>query len=387
MQRLLRKSQRAIYNYGFIEFLKRLFVFFDRKIRRDKYFHFQISKINEENRILFISGEPKNATSYYRCEIPRSELELNNWYADIVYEDFTDKIQVEKYKAIVFYRTPLADKNQRVLDSAQQNKIPVIFSIDDLVYRRDLVENLEYTKNLDEADADRLLIRADGMIDLMKKCDAGIASTEYLAQDMRKYIDGPVLVSRNSYKENYDFISGTKNDEVVILGYFSGSETHDRDFELIWPAITSILDTNSKVVLWVGGRINYDFGKYKNRITRLPFMSREDYMKKLSQVDINLFPLEDNEFNRGKSEIKYTEAALVHVPTVASPTGDIGKIIQDGENGILAANLQEWEKKLNILIADQQLRIGIGGKAKKFVIDQYNPQKLGKELIEFLSRV
>ena len=41
----------------------------------------------------------------------------------------------------------------------------------------------------------------------------------------------------------------------------------------------------------------------------------------ISEVDINLAPLVDSIFNRAKSEIKWIEAALVKVPTVASKIG------------------------------------------------------------------
>ena len=58
----------------------------------------------------------------------------------------------------------------------------------------------------------------------------------------------------------------------------------------------------------------------------------------VAQIDINLAPLElDNPFCQAKSEIKFTEAALVGVPTVASPTQAFVYAMRDGEDGLLAA--------------------------------------------------
>ena len=53
----------------------------------------------------------------------------------------------------------------------------------------------------------------------------------------------------------------------------------------------------------------------------------------ISEVDINLAPLVDSIFNRAKSEIKWIEAALVKVPTVASKIGAFSDMVIDGETG------------------------------------------------------
>jgi glycosyltransferase involved in cell wall biosynthesis len=45
----------------------------------------------------------------------------------------------------------------------------------------------------------------------------------------------------------------------------------------------------------------------------------------------------DNPFSQSKSEIKFMEAALLGIPTVASPTQAFQHAIISGENGYLAA--------------------------------------------------
>lgn len=412
--RLIRKSYDAISKYGIKEFLKRFYIYFERKIRPSKYYHFpKVSNVQRktynEKRILFITGEPKNATSYYRCEIPAKQLESQGWKVDVVNELYVLRFRsyVENADYIIFYRTPLNEINTKVLKIARQKGIKTIFSVDDFVYRRDLIENLEYTNNLDRDDKERLLKRADGMMELMKLVDAGISSTEYLAKDMRKYIKGKVFVNRNGtlqqealrqaqdklgsekLKANNLAKNAKRKTQNIILGYFSGSETHDQDFEMIWPAVEKILRRFDNVELWLGGRIDSKKLKAKNKnlsVRSLPFMDREKYINTLSQVDINLFPLEDIEFNRGKSEIKFLEAGLVSTPCIVSPIGDMAQIIKHGENGLLVENQKEWEETLIRLIENVAYRKKVGGNANSFVLKNYSLEKLGKSFSDFLVR-
>lgn len=391
--RFFRKSIKTIKVYGFAELFKRTFIFFDRKIRPTRYYHFDISKAAGGKKILFITGEPKNATSYYRCDIPKMQLEKFGWDVDIVYESFTNKIDVEKYEIIIFYRTPLTHSNQIILDKAKQEKKLLIYSVDDFVYRRDLLETLDYVAYLDKDDAARLLDRADGMAKLMGQCDYGIASTNYLAENMRKFIKGQVFVSRNGIIKDYAELLGNKPKEnlnakgrKIILGYYSGSETHDRDLNIIWPSLQKILDEFNNVQLNIGGRINFNFGTYSSRVNKLPFVPRNKFMKILAHTDINLLPLENTEFNHGKSEIKFTEAALVQVPTIASAVGDLRSIIEP-EIGVLVNDGNDWYASLKNLITDSELRINLGQKSRDFVLKNYNLEILGKQLNDFLIKI
>ena len=76
--------------------------------------------------------------------------------------------------------------------------------------------------------------------------------------------------------------------------------------------------------------------------------------RELARFNINLAPVEiSNPFCEAKSELKYFEAALVDVPTVASPTGPMRNTIRDRETGMLANTAQEWYVAIRSLVEDE----------------------------------
>ena len=88
----------------------------------------------------------------------------------------------------------------------------------------------------------------------------------------------------------------------------------------------------------------------------------------IARFDINLAPLEvGNPFVEAKSELKFFEAAICDVPTIASPSGPHKRAIQHGENGLLASTADEWARALAQLVADEQLRKRIGREAHRRV--------------------
>jgi glycosyltransferase involved in cell wall biosynthesis len=83
-------------------------------------------------------------------------------------------------------------------------------------------------------------------------------------------------------------------------------------------------------------------------------------MKLLKKIvinwDIGVCPLLENEFNSGKSELKYIEYTSLGIPSIFSDVEPYKSIITDEYNGFLASTSEQWEKKLEKLITNKQLR-------------------------------
>ena len=76
----------------------------------------------------------------------------------------------------------------------------------------------------------------------------------------------------------------------------------------------------------------------------------------------------DTIFNQAKSEIKWLEAALVAVPTIASNVGGFSEMIEDNKTGVLVEKNQ-WFEKLESLILQPEKRQRIAISAYEYVLN------------------
>ena len=103
-------------------------------------------------------------------------------------------------------------------------------------------------------------------------------------------------------------------------------------------------------------------------------MDFEKFMKWLPEAidwDIALVPLENSPFNQCKSELKFIELAVLGLPGVYSDICVYNTVVEDGINGFLASNEDEWIKKIEMLILDKNLRKTIRQNALNKVLADY----------------
>jgi glycosyltransferase involved in cell wall biosynthesis len=126
------------------------------------------------------------------------------------------------------------------------------------------------------------------------------------------------------------------------------------------------------------------------KIDLLPW-TVESETAELKTMMIGLAPLADGMFERNKCGYRLINYMAAKVPTVASGVGENNFIIQDGVNGFLCKNSNEWITKLGRLIDSPELRESFAVKALQTVKEKYslekNCEKLKKILISELGLI
>ena len=315
--------------------------------------------------VLFINGCDASVPhpARYRVTHQREQLEGHRISTDEVYYLQLDPDMVRFFRTFIFFRCPYTDTIGEFIRRAKELNKQVIFDIDDLVIDTKYTDTIPYVQGLNGQEKG---IYDDGVIRMgrtLSLCDAAVTTTERLAEELRHYVP-EVYINRNTASEAMQLYSEealnrkTECKEKVRLGYFSGSYTHNADFELIKPVLKKLFERFPQMELHLTGELDLpdDLEKYQERIVTHPFVDWEKLPELVAGVEINLGPLEKGIFNEAKSENKWVEAALVKVPTVASSVGAFKRMIVHNETGLLCNNETEWEDNLSRLIMDEEER-------------------------------
>ncbi len=303
--------------------------------------------------------------------------------------------KVERSAVVILHRAPYDSQIARIEKVIHGKGGLFILDLDDLVIEP---EAIKYIHSPDFADPVRRSVYQEDIRRYRKTldvCDAAITSSDFLANSIRM-MGKPAYVHRNAFSLEMQALAERAyhtrifDPARIVIGYASGTPTHDRDFNLITPALQICLSRHPNVELWLVGHLDPggDWGNLKSRIKMYSFLPWRNLPELQVRFDINLAPLEiNNPFGQSKSENKYMEAALLRVPTVASPSDSYSYAIRQGENGFLANDTLDWEEYLEAFIEPVENRITMGEKAYQDVLQRYHPKVRAEQLINTLNLI
>ncbi|WP_157235536.1 glycosyltransferase [Methylosinus sp. LW4] len=326
----------------------------------------------------FISGCPGDAFRY-RCEHQAESLQNCGYSVDVFQpHDFPYEQLLKNYSIIVAHRVPDDGAFQSFAKQALERGVMLVYDVDDLIFDPARVTQIDAYNSMNNAEKSLYLNGVTRYNAAMSRCGYVSVSTEKLHKVVGElFPDKLAFVIRN--KVSQAMIEGAveacktsrENTDHVVIAYFSGSKTHSKDFSECAGALVWIMQQYPQTQLLIVGHLTLpqQLDGFSDRIKRYEFMPWSDLPKVYHLSDISLAPLEyDNEFTEAKSELKYLEAALLGVPTVACDLGAFRVFIQNGVDGVLCADEREWREGLSKLVSDSDYRRSIGLRAQEEVM-------------------
>jgi glycosyltransferase involved in cell wall biosynthesis len=361
------------------------------------------------NRVIFVSGEPATPGHIYRVVRAQEAACSAGWDASWMPIQQAPRRMDEIGTAaiVVVWRATWSNTMEWIAMVVRNNGAKLVFDLDDLVFRPELatVETIDGIRS-QNLTTDAVAAHYADMYTSLAAADVCTCTTTELARQVREF-DKTAFVLPNGFDAASHALSrlslrrrrAAPDDGLVRIGYASGSRTHQRDFAEAAGAVARVLAERPQcrlVLFEARGGLDKlldidEFAAIEARPDQIewwPMLPLERLPEAMARFDINLAPLEPgNPFCDAKSELKYFEAALVEVPTIASPTGPMRRAIRDGETGFLAASEDDWHRALIALVDDAALRRRLARAAYLDVLWPYGPERRAERVLAMLRQV
>jgi len=291
--------------------------------------------------------------------------------------------------AVIFYRLSFDGLFTIHIQEARRLGLRVFYDIDDPIFDAGLIAGNEGLQRLSAEIRFSQVAQAPGFALALAATDGLIGSTPNLAALMgetalRQNRRLPTFVWRNAAERPAGVpepAPAATSHGRLTLGYFSGSLSHEADFDIMLPALTKLMRERQDIDLLIGGHTGAraKLAPFADRIRRLPFAGYADYLRNVAACDLVLVPLSTDPFNDHKSAVRFLDAALMRRPVLASPVGDYPGLIEDGVTGWLAGR-GDWFAKLRLAVGSRQQLARVGQNAGADVDARFSLSSVGAAL-------
>lgn len=352
-----------------------------------------------DHRVLIVAGDQGTPSYRYRALHTAEQLGMAGIPA-LLCRHGTPGSEMEAAggsRAVLFlHRVGLDPWVAEALERARRRGWTTVADIDDLVFDVRFTPWVRGLEVLPPGSA----AGYDAGVEMYRRCmravDAVTVPTDALARHAAG-LGRPVYVYRNALSGAHLALAEAAaargraaTERSATIGYFSGTYTHNHDFRTCTGALIALLKKWPELQLLVQGPLDLSPGldRFASRIHRGPLVEWTALPQIMRQTDIQLAPLEQgNPFCQAKSELKYMEAGVLGLPTVATPTESFRHAITPGVNGLLAADPDAWVRELDRLIADAGFRLRLGAEARRDVVERYHPRRRADELVRILGEI
>lgn len=285
-----------------------------------------------------------------------------------------DVLRAKKYDIVFVQREAFMTGSVFFEKQFARSGAKLIFDFDDAIW---LDDTSAANKNLN------WLKRPSKTADLIGLAHLVIAGNNFLATYARSYNQNtiviPTIVDTDVFKPSNDAVI---LERPVCIGW-TGSISTLKHFRLLLPVFKMLKDRfNDKISFRLIGD--------KKSLAEEPWIEQvawnaDSEVADLSQMDLGVMPLPDDEWSKGKCGFKAIQYMSLAIPCVASPVGVNTEIIQHNVNSFLASSDEEWIDLLSKLIESSSLRKQTGTNARQTIEEKYSLRSQAPVLVSKLK--
>jgi glycosyltransferase involved in cell wall biosynthesis len=240
---------------------------------------------------------------------------------------------------------------------AHRAGVPLIFDFDDAIFVPYISPSNRYLSLLKLPQKTRTICRISAHV---------MAGNPYLA-DYARAVNGNVTIVPTTIDTDKYTVERRPASDPPVIGW-SGSYSTVQHLDTLRGALSRLAE-RERFRLQVIGTPSYSLDGVEVEAMRWQAATE---VADLRRMDVGVMPLPDDQWSRGKCGLKALQYMALGIPTLCSPVGVNSDIIQDGQNGFLAATDAEWVEKLSRLLRSPELREQIGMAGRRTVETQYS---------------
>ena len=351
---------------------------------------------DEKLDILFVDGTNATSSTPYRVDRVAAAVADRGARVRCVMADELGDLAAEDLRPryVTFFRAPLMDRVAAFARRMRSVGARIVFDVDDLIFDEEQIPIIDGYKYLTDQEKVGYLRGVRAYREFVLFSDFCTAPTTYLAERM-SLLGKKAFRVRNTIDrtEIEKFRHGNPRVErpEFVIGYYSGSKTHQADFRNAGEALVTFMQEQPNVRFRLVG--DFDLGEYPTlegwagegnapRVVKRGVMDHSDMLEDQLACDVIIAPLEvGNPFCEAKSELKFFEASLARCPVIASPTQTFRAATLNGELAQLADTPRQWLEAFRASFRERRQCHEMAARAHRYAIEEYSPEAAGRDAV------
>ncbi|MCR9179639.1 MAG: glycosyltransferase [Erythrobacteraceae bacterium] len=351
---------------------------------------------------LFIDGTNGTSSTPYRVFRIANGLAQEGWHVRCAKgEDLLTLMQEDlRPRFAIFHRAPYWSPFTDFVDQLRAKGAIIVYDIDDLVFDESVIPFIDGYRLLPDDAKQGFLNGLRAYRNFIVNADMCTSTTGFLVDEIRK-LGTPTFRVRNAISvenigsfEEIDYKRSGRPSPFVV-GYYSGTKTHQADFAVAAPALIQFMHENVDVVFRIIG--DFDLNDWPElahwqhihrpgdmpRVIKVGLMPHDVMIRDQFSCDIILAPLEvGNPFCEAKSELKFFEASLAQTPVIASATRTFSEACDHGRLADLAVTTEDWLNALRSIYGSYRVALSRSRAAYDHVRYVYSQRYAANEALE-----
>jgi len=223
------------------------------------------------------------------------------------------------------------------------------------------------------------------IVEQMKALDGIIVSTPFLKESYEE-LNPHTYVVKNAIDLKM-WPKAPKKTKDIRLGWVGGGN-HIEDLRTIEKPLKEFLKQNDNVSFYCVHGVPEFFKGCSQIHTPHNWVPLNKYGRAIAKhgFDIGLAPLVDNNFNRGKSNLRKLEYGALGIPVVAANVGEFKRTVNHGKDGLIYTNDESFKAALLSLTTNKNLREVMGRLNHEDIKNNYSIDKVADEYLEILKQ-